>query len=287
MRDDFTTKTKEILAKRVTYKCSNPHCRKPTIGPNLDPNKTVLIGVAAHISAASVGGPRYNQDLTPVERSAINNAIWLCQNCSSLIDKDIRKYTVELLDDWKTNAENEAFEALQRGNYEHIPEADHARPYAEAELIWSYSSKRPQGISSKTNEIYGDKPISMMQAIWLNIISWDYELKIYNNSSVSLYNIKVYQHSSNSYFSLKESPPKINNIPPYRDLTLSAGVSIYLEGTGKEADKTMKPMFPEYIQGLRLLLEYVGENRKSYFTELTLNNDSLKVEHLDNKPEGY
>ena len=56
MRDDFSAKTKEILAKRVTYKCSNPECKKPTIGPNSDPNKTVLIGVAAHITAASVGG---------------------------------------------------------------------------------------------------------------------------------------------------------------------------------------------------------------------------------------
>lgn len=54
-RDDFSTKTVEILAKRVTYCCSNPECRKPMIGPNV--NKTTSIGVAAHIRAAAPRGP--------------------------------------------------------------------------------------------------------------------------------------------------------------------------------------------------------------------------------------
>tara|TARA_B100000929_G_scaffold5347_1_gene4503 strand:+ start:517 stop:705 length:189 start_codon:yes stop_codon:yes gene_type:complete len=61
MRDDFTKKTKEILAKRVGLLCSNPKCKKPTSGPNSDQNKSTNIGVAAHITAASVGGPDTTQ----------------------------------------------------------------------------------------------------------------------------------------------------------------------------------------------------------------------------------
>lgn len=53
MRDDFSIKTKEILAKRVNYHCSNPDCGKPTTGPQSDPNKVINVGVACHITAAS------------------------------------------------------------------------------------------------------------------------------------------------------------------------------------------------------------------------------------------
>ena len=52
-RDDFSQNTIEILAKRVTYICSNPDCRKMTVGPNLDKKKATNIGVAAHIKAAA------------------------------------------------------------------------------------------------------------------------------------------------------------------------------------------------------------------------------------------
>ena len=42
-RDNFTPKTKELLAKRAGYLCSNPNCRKPTIGATLEPNKWKII----------------------------------------------------------------------------------------------------------------------------------------------------------------------------------------------------------------------------------------------------
>ena len=287
MRDDFSARTKEILAKRVTYKCSNPECKKPTIGPNSDPNKTVLIGVAAHITAAAVGGPRYNLDLTPEERVDIDNGIWLCQNCSTLIDKDTAKYSVDLIGRWKAQAEDEAFKALQQRNFEDTPKADQTRPYAEAELKWTSGFKRNQGASPKTNEKYGDTPISIMQVIWYNHISWNYALKIFNNSSVGLYNLKIYQHPSNTHFQLKEQLPKINNLPPYRDLALTAETSTYFEGTGEEANAIMKPFYPEQIQGLQLLLEYNGENRKTYYTELTLKGNDLLIAHVDGKPDDY
>src|SRR5437899_8109263 len=56
MRDEFSVGTKELLAKRVGYRCSNPECRQPTSGPQEDPAKVVNIGVAAHITAASPDG---------------------------------------------------------------------------------------------------------------------------------------------------------------------------------------------------------------------------------------
>ena len=114
MRDDFTLKTIDVLAKRVGFICSNPECKMVTIGPNSEKHNSTSIGVAAHISAASAGGPRYDSSLTGEERQDIDNAIWLCQSCSRLIDHDTIKYTIELLKKWKINAEQEASEKLNR-----------------------------------------------------------------------------------------------------------------------------------------------------------------------------
>jgi hypothetical protein len=33
-RDEFLDDTKDLLAKRVGMRCSNPNCRQPTSGPN-------------------------------------------------------------------------------------------------------------------------------------------------------------------------------------------------------------------------------------------------------------
>ena len=91
MRDNFDTKTKEIIANRVGYQCYNPNCRKPTTGPQENNHKAINIGVAAHITAAAEGGPRYEPELTSEERKSSENGIWLCQNCAKLVDNDETK----------------------------------------------------------------------------------------------------------------------------------------------------------------------------------------------------
>ena len=101
-RDDFTSKDKEILAKAVNYRCSNPDCQVlTTTAKSNDHNNITNIGQAAHITAASKGGPRYDESLSPKDRASISNGIWLCSNCASLIDREPEKYTVELLKEWK------------------------------------------------------------------------------------------------------------------------------------------------------------------------------------------
>jgi hypothetical protein len=105
MRDDFSLKTKEILVKRVANRCSNPGCRQLTSGPQEDPTKAVNIGVAAHITAASADGPRFNPSLTPNERRSAENGIWLCQSCAKLVDNDPIRYGADVLRQWKLLAE--------------------------------------------------------------------------------------------------------------------------------------------------------------------------------------
>ncbi|MEM5617681.1 hypothetical protein AAIP21_26195 [Pseudomonas aeruginosa] len=43
--------------------------------------------------------------MTPKQRSAYENGIWLCTPCSIKIDKDFHAYPEELLREWKRNAE--------------------------------------------------------------------------------------------------------------------------------------------------------------------------------------
>jgi len=111
-RDDFSERTKDILSKRVSCVCSNPDCRKKTMGPNSDPQKYSNIGIAAHICAAAPGGKRYNSQMSSKERKNIDNGIWLCQDCAHLIDTDEKKYSVTLLHEWKEFAEKLAEKAI-------------------------------------------------------------------------------------------------------------------------------------------------------------------------------
>src|SRR5438132_10032841 len=113
MRDGFPPNVKEELAKRVGYNCSNPRCRQPTSGPQSTPYGTVNIGVAAHVTAAAPGGPRYDSSLSNEQRSSSSNGIWLCQTCAKLIDSDLSRYTVEKICEWKTDAEAAAARALE------------------------------------------------------------------------------------------------------------------------------------------------------------------------------
>jgi hypothetical protein len=113
MRDDFPLQIKEILGKRVGFRCSNPACRKPTSGPQEDPAKAINIGVAAHTTAAAPDGPRYNPELTTETRISASNGIWLCQSCAKLIDNDEQRYTVDILNRWKTISETAALRALE------------------------------------------------------------------------------------------------------------------------------------------------------------------------------
>jgi len=112
MRDDFPEDVKRVLCSRVAMRCSRPECGAITSGPQVDEAKTVNVGVAAHITAASPGGPRYDSSLTPKERRSARNGIWLCQTCAKLVDNDEQRFPADLLRDWKSRAEDGALSSV-------------------------------------------------------------------------------------------------------------------------------------------------------------------------------
>ena len=92
--DAFVEPTKRLLASRVGHRCSLPDCRAQTVGPSAEQAKSVNVGVAAHITAASPGGPRFDVSLSAEARSSEGNGIWLCQTCAALIDRDVDRFIV-------------------------------------------------------------------------------------------------------------------------------------------------------------------------------------------------
>lgn len=287
MRDNFSAATIKILAARVAYICSNPNCNKPTVGAGQEKDKAVNIGVAAHITAAAPGGKRYNAALSPAERVDSSNGIWLCQNCSKLIDSDDKVYTIALLQDWKHSAEQKAQMAII-GNMHNNPAG--RRPFAEPDLIWKTKSRWQTGISPLNRDILirnGGHPIHVYDVIRIFQIHWRYDFKVYNNSSVPLINLKLSRGVDSPFFTSLPLIPKVNNIAPLQDITLLAEFEFTFEGTGQESLEVMNPIFSPRLNDMKFLLEYQSEDRRIFYTECTFNNGDYTLTNHIQKPAGF
>ena len=85
MRDNFSEATKKLLADRAGRKCSNPYCRRTTIGPQLGDKGTVNIGEAAHIYAASPGGPQNKDQVMKTEYGCVGHMLHLLTEMKSIL----------------------------------------------------------------------------------------------------------------------------------------------------------------------------------------------------------
>jgi hypothetical protein len=100
--------------KRAGGLCSNPTCKRSTIGPSVGaPKKSDILGIAAHIKGAQPTSPRYDASQSEEERHSIDNGIWLCSFCATLIDKNGgADYSIEAVKTWKIASERAARERL-------------------------------------------------------------------------------------------------------------------------------------------------------------------------------
>lgn len=266
-RDNFTKKTIEVLAKRVGYLCSNPQCRRHTIGPNSDPEKSTNIGVAAHIEAAAPLGPRYNQSQTEAVRRSIENAIWLCSDCSTLIDKNSADYPVSKLKLWKRDAEQEMNAKLASSASQ-----TESTPFIEADLIWSNNGRKFKGYSSKNGPVIeaGDRT-----AIAFYDLDWNFTIKLYNNSNVVAYNIKV-EYVGATKFTYISALPNVNNLQELDNVELKASYKEYMEGSSIDADQKLSHAIPQNLNGLQLRIKYYDKNRNvEYKTLMTITGQQI------------
>jgi hypothetical protein len=121
MRDNFNKATRELLAKQAGHHCAHPHCGKSTSGADESGTGAINIGVAAHITAASAGGPRYDPTMTSEQRKDASNGIWLCQDHAHAVDADDSGFSAETLRTWKQQAKARSWQALMAGMAGAIP----------------------------------------------------------------------------------------------------------------------------------------------------------------------
>jgi hypothetical protein len=271
-RHDFTQRTKEILAKRVRYSCSNPICGKSTIGPHSEKEKTLLIGIAAHITAASPGGPRYDNSLREDERRSLDNAVWLCVNCSTLIDKDQSSYTVEILKRWRIDAEQKTLLELigETKTQSYAP-----KPILEVDLIpknWGRSFIGYADENFKPGEerliIAGQNYIAFYN------LEWRYRFIIMNNSSVPAFNVSVNQIDGYSRLELGKLD-KTNNIPPYQSKVINMKLEDFFKGYHFDADILTSKDIPPILNDVKFEIKYFDEARNEYKTILDFSSGEI------------
>jgi hypothetical protein len=168
-RDDFAERAKLQIAKRAGWLCSFPICRKPTVGATSDGESEINIGTAAHICAAAPGGPRYDERMSPEERSSAKNGIWMCRDHGKAIDSKDPEYTVERLSEWKKQAEQESWRRVVRNDagraqtaVDDAQLAARMRAAAEADLqVFRRTAKWPSTSVALTLEVDGyDEPVT-------------------------------------------------------------------------------------------------------------------------------
>lgn len=86
--------------------CNNPICATITVGPsNASGSLKLKLGEAAHIRAAR-NGARFDKNMNDQQRASVDNGIWLCANCHTLIDKNNgADFSVSQLERWKADHE--------------------------------------------------------------------------------------------------------------------------------------------------------------------------------------
>jgi hypothetical protein len=88
LRENFTSSVREQIAASAGHQCSFPTCNQRTVGPGPSSQFVSKSGYAAHIYAASAGGPRGQGGLTASELRGAGNGIWLCGKHAKLIDNN-------------------------------------------------------------------------------------------------------------------------------------------------------------------------------------------------------
>lgn len=185
-RDNFTATVVRKVAERAAYICSNPSCRRITVGPDQAASHlSIKTGEGAHICAASPGGPRYDMSQSPQQRKSIANAIWLCGTCADLVDKNGgHGYPAEHLRKWKRDHEALMKECLEGGKrliiqfVPHRPDEQIARRLVhlledKGSLFMRYDQEDPKwvlealkelrtAVTSMRAEISPDSPLSVI-----------------------------------------------------------------------------------------------------------------------------
>ena len=103
----INAKDQKILWARSAGRCSMPDCRKKLTFDKAEESSSVTFGEMCHIVGEknSATSPRGESKLPLEDRNEYSNLILLCSNCHKIIDKDEKKWFVEILHKIKSDHE--------------------------------------------------------------------------------------------------------------------------------------------------------------------------------------
>jgi hypothetical protein len=98
-------KTHKMLWGRSGNICAFPDCKKELVTDISETDDPSIVGEEAHIIAKEPDGPRGASPLTIDQRDRYENLILMCSEHHKIIDDHPRKFTIEILHQYKRNHE--------------------------------------------------------------------------------------------------------------------------------------------------------------------------------------
>jgi len=113
-RDRVPPAQEKVLAFRSGNTCAYPSCgAKLVLEAMHTQDLDKAVGKAAHIAAASVGGPRYDDKMTKDQRGSAANLIFLCGPHHGAVDSQLHLHTTDFLLEAKRKHERKVSRAIQ------------------------------------------------------------------------------------------------------------------------------------------------------------------------------
>ncbi len=116
-----SAETKLRLFSDSAGHCNRPQCRRNLFSDLSDADYN--IGEMAHVIAASVKGPRANENISTEDKATYNNLILLCPSCHTEIDKAPEMFPIELIRSWKVNHKKQIADVIGIPKFESRKEA--------------------------------------------------------------------------------------------------------------------------------------------------------------------
>ena len=120
----ITVRNQKLLHAKSGNRCAMPTCNIVLV------ERSVCIGVNAHIYGEKEGAARYDATKPPEYVNSEANLIFLCCNCHTKVDTEVSTYPPEALFAMKAEHEQRVVLALQQGSVSYT--------YAELEVITSF-----------------------------------------------------------------------------------------------------------------------------------------------------
>ena len=98
---NISNEVMRLLYAHSGNRCAYPDCTNPIFEDDGQ-----LTGECCHIKAFSPGGPRYDALQTDDERNEEENLMLMCSRHHAIVDKNVDRYTVDVLQEYKRNHED-------------------------------------------------------------------------------------------------------------------------------------------------------------------------------------